>query len=108
MDNAFANLVIIYFQLLPEYLRQPVGRRVSRAEYKVLARRDPYLDSSYSRAVLAAVVLFFHQQKELVKAVDWRAILLPIVLQRLEQAYKRYAALVFNRIAHNKIEIFAL
>ena len=63
-----------------------------------------FLVRDYSLGNDTYVVYVPESTKELVEAVDWCAVLLPIIFHWFKQAYKRYAALVFNRIAHNKIK----
>ena len=78
------------------------GARVHRAHSGdvALAGIHVQLDVGQPRAVLAAVVLLFHQQVHLVEAVKRRAVLVNVVLQRLFESEHGDATLVLKEIAH--------
>jgi len=54
----------------------------SNAMEEGVARFDIEFDGGYSRSVLAAVVLFFHQQVQLVQAVEDSTVLLEVIRER--------------------------
>ena len=58
------------------------------------------VDASYSRTLLAAVVLLLHHQVELVKAIPAGTVFVLVVSERLEKADHRHAAFVFELISH--------
>ena len=60
------------------------------------------LHHSYSGGFLTTVVLLFHEQKELVEAVQRRSVLFLIVFQGLQEPDYGDAAFVFYRVAHMK------
>ena len=66
------------------------------AEHVFLAGIGGQLDTGQSGSLLSAVVLLLHQQIELVEPVHPRAILLLIIVERLEKAYHRHAAFMFQ------------
>ena len=57
-------------------------------------------DIGNSGAVLAAVVLLFHQQMHFVEAPQGRSVFVEVVLQWFFEPQKGYATLVLNRITH--------
>jgi hypothetical protein len=87
--GVFFDIGLVLFQLLyfPHYFRKDVCDRL------VITTSDPVeervsgfsvkLDSGYSRSILAPVVLFFHQEVQLVKAVQNSAVLLQVIGERL-------------------------
>ena len=100
MDRAVGDLLAI---LLKEFLEDPVERvrlDVALAEHERLARRDVELHTRHTRAILSAVVLLLHQQKQLEEAPKRRAVFLLIIGERFEQPHKRHAAFVSDEIAH--------
>ncbi len=61
---------------------------------------DVQLDCGYSCPVLAAVMLFFHEQVQLVQAVENGPILLKIIGERLAEPDECQTAFMFYVIAH--------
>ena len=55
------------------------------------------------RAILAAVVLLFHQQVQLIKAVQYCSILFLIITERLPETNEGKAAFVFYFVAHEEL-----
>ena len=102
VDYPRPDFFIINFELVGEDFGEPVGICVALAEYVIFARGNPYLDRPYSGAVLPPVVLLFHEQKELVEAVQWGSVLFLIVFQGFQEPDYGNAAFVFDRVAHIK------
>ena len=67
---------------------------------KRIARRHVEFRARNSRAVLAAIVLFLHQEIEAAKSPQRIAVLLRVPIEWLSQANKRKAAFVSERIRH--------
>jgi hypothetical protein len=64
--------------------------------------RDVDFDATDAGTVLAAVVLFLHEEEELVEAVKRRAVFGGIMTEVFEEADKSNAAFVFDRVTHEK------
>jgi hypothetical protein len=87
--GVFFDIGLVLFQLF--YFPHYFGKDV--CDGLVIATSDPVkervsgfsvkLDSGYSGSVLAPVVLFFHQEVQLVKAVQNSAVLLQVIGERL-------------------------
>ena len=86
---------------LREYLREYLGdgSRAERtfAKHIFVAGFGVQFHHTHSGGFLAAVVLFLHQQIQLLQRIAVRAILLFVILQRLAKAYHRHSALMFQR-----------
>ena len=80
-----------------EHLGDRVLAHRPLAEHVLLAHRRVQVDATHARAFLAAVVLLFHQQVELVQGVPFRAVFLFIIRQRFQQADHRHATLMLQR-----------
>ena len=80
---AALHLVVVEFKLLFKNMGQSVLLGAARAEDKIVPGRNTDLHRTYSGSVLAAVVLLFHKEEKLIKAVKWRAVLAPIIVQGL-------------------------
>ena len=58
------------------------------------------LNASHPGTILSTVMLFFHQQIELLNTILPAAILLLVKTQRLEQPYECYSTFMLNLVAH--------
>ena len=65
VDHARVDLLVILTEKHLEYLVEWVGFDATLAEHEGVAGGNVALHAGYARAVLAAVVLFFHQQEKL-------------------------------------------
>ena len=87
VDYAALYFVVVVLELLAKYGRKPVLLRIALAVYVAFSGGNAYLDRSYSRAVLSAVVLLLHEEEELVESVQRIAVFFLIVLQGFEEPY---------------------
>ncbi len=79
-----------------EYLSNGTGTQGTLTEHIFLTRIGLKLHARQTGRFLATVMLFLHQQIELVQPIHPRAIFFLIVLQRFQQADHRYTAFVFK------------
>ncbi len=78
-----------------EDLRNGPGALRPFAEDIFPTRRYVKPHATYSGGLLAPVVLLLHYQVKLLKTVKDASVFLLVVVQRLQQAYHRYAAFMF-------------
>ena len=100
VDLAAADFLVELFDLAVEDGGKGVLAGVPGAEQVGLPQRHIELHTADARAVLAAVVLLFHQDEQLVECPEGTAVFVLKIRERLKQANGGYAALVFKKIAH--------
>ena len=103
VDHPRGDVVVVLPQQRLEDLVERVALDAPLAEHERLARRGVELHAGHARAVLAAIVLFLHQQEQLVETVERRAILLLVPLQVLRQPDQGNAAFVPKGVAHRRL-----
>ena len=65
-------------------------------EHVFIARLSVELDTGNTRSFLTTVMLFLHHQIEFVKSIQLRAVFVLVIVKRLQQAYHRHTAFVFE------------
>ena len=98
------GLVGFQFLYLGHYFGEDVGDGLmivtADAVQEGMTGFDVEFDCGDPRAVLSPVVLFFHQQIQLVQAPKNGAVLLQVIGERLTQTDECQAAFMFYFIAH--------
>ena len=80
----------------PEYLGDGILPLGFLAEHVFLTSRGIEVDASHAGSLLPAVVLFLHEEVELVQAVAPRAVLLLVIVKWLEEANHRHATFMLQ------------
>src|SRR6187402_15647 len=97
-----------FFYFLPYLLKDICDRLCSIAAHTIHKRVTRFhiqLYSGNTGAVLATVMLLFHQQVELVKPPHHCAIFLMVIRERLPQADECKATFVFYRVTHESFSV---
>src|SRR5258705_13475580 len=95
----FFQFIYFFFYLLKNICDGLRGI-TAHAIHKRITRFYIQFYSSNAGAVLPTVMLFFHQQVELIKAPQHCAIFLMVIRERLPQADECKAKFVFYRVTH--------
>ena len=88
------------FDLLVEDLGQSVFGDAAAAVHVRLADGHVDLDAANTGAVLTAIVLLFHEEKQLVETPQAGAVTVVIIGQRLAESHSGDPAFVFEEVAH--------
>ena len=92
-------LVVLAEQSL-ENLVERIALHAPLTKHEGLAGRHVQLHARHTRAVLAAVVLLLHQEKQLRKTPKRRPVFFLIKTERLQQSHQCDAAFVGDRVTH--------
>src|SRR5665647_1685611 len=100
----YIGMVFLHFIYLITYLGKKIGNcLVSHTSYPVkewVARFCIQFYRGNSCAILTTVMLFFHKEIQLIKAIKYSAIFLTVVRERFAKPDKSKATFVFNFVAH--------
>ena len=100
MNDAIINHLLVGLELALKDSRKRVALNRALARHVGCTWPHTELDAANSSTVLPSVMLFFHQQKQLIEAIQWRIIFFLEVGQRLQKADHRDTAFVLQKIAH--------
>ena len=100
VDLTAADFFVKLLDLPVEDGGEGVLAGVPGAEQVGLAEGHVQFHAADARAILAAVVLLFHQDEQLVERPEGGAVFILKIRERLKQTNGGYAALVFKKIAH--------
>ncbi len=92
-------LFVLGEQDLEDFVER-VGLHAALAKHERIARRDVEFHAGHARAVLAAVVLLFHEEEELGETPERRAVFFLVVGEGLQEPDQRYAAFVGDLVGH--------
>ena len=99
------GLMFFYFINFITDLRKNICNRLqgtaAQALHKRITRFGIQFNGGNTGAVLATVMLLFHQQVQLVKAVQYCSVLLLVITERFAETNESNAAFVFNFVAHD-------
>jgi hypothetical protein len=102
IEYTFASHFVEPLDFAPKQTGERVFFGIATAKNVWLPHRHVELSAANPDAIMATVVLLFHQQEQLLKAPKAGSITILIVFQRLPQADGGNATLVFQKIAHGK------
>ena len=95
------DLCLIDIDQTVENQAERVGLNTALAKDVGFTGWDIQFQSAYSRAILSAVVLFFHEEKQLIETPQRGFVFLLIIRERLFQANEGNTALMSDGIAHS-------
>ena len=99
------DLLVIGLQLAREDVSERQRGRVTIAEHESLPMGHVELHTPNASAILSTVVLFLHEEEELVESVKRRAMFLRVVTGLLEKAHKGNATFMCNVVTHGKCRV---
>src|SRR5690348_17315258 len=107
-------VILIFLQLLyfqTDLMKDISDRLLCIASYSVKKRITRFhiqFYCSHTRAILSSVMLFFHEQVQLVQTIHYRTILLKIIGERFSESNEGKPAFMFNFVAHVVKEVAKL
>ena len=100
VDHAALEPLVILAEQRLENLVERIALHAPLTKHEGLAGRHVQLHARHAGAVLSAVVLFLHQEKQLGKTPQRRPVFFLIKTERLQQSHQCDSAFVSDRVTH--------